>query len=114
MLKRLIDAISQSLITTKERNEKRIKKKISKIDLQASHVLESKRLQNIEQSPQDEFKEQERLQTMRENLVKEYKLKQFTVWGPIYTKVCLFFLLVNLVAAIVIAGAGFSASLCTV
>jgi len=46
--------------------------------------------------------------------VNEYKSKQFVVWGPIYTKICFFFLLVNFGAAIVITGARFGASLCTI
>jgi len=53
-------------------------------------------------------------QQLEERLVMEYKSKQFIVWGDIYMKVCGFFLLVNVGAAISIDGARFSGSLVSV
>eukprot|EP00588_Corethron_pennatum_P000153 CAMPEP_0194299256 /NCGR_PEP_ID=MMETSP0169-20130528/60620_1 /TAXON_ID=218684 /ORGANISM="Corethron pennatum, Strain L29A3" /LENGTH=653 /DNA_ID=CAMNT_0039049337 /DNA_START=518 /DNA_END=2479 /DNA_ORIENTATION=+ len=51
---------------------------------------------------------------LEESLVNEYKLKQFVGWGVTYRKICFFFLLLNVGAAITITGARFSASLCAV
>jgi len=51
---------------------------------------------------------------LEESLADEYRSKQFLIWGPIYRRICFFFLLINVGVAIFVTGARFSASVCVV
>jgi len=76
-----------------------------------SCVIKSERNDKIETTSQADLKTQQLLEDI---LVSEYKSRQFIVWGPIYRQICVFFLLVNLGAAIAIEKARFSASICVI